>query len=141
MNMKPAPLRYFLSLATLLLMLFGAQPLQAADAVNVQQAQSLVSQGALLLDVREPDEYAGEHAPNAILIPLAQIGSRMQEIAAYKNKPVVVMFHSGRRSAQAAQLLQDGGFSQVSSVEGGIVAWKAAGLKLVTEPASGGAPK
>jgi rhodanese-related sulfurtransferase len=120
-----------LSLATLLCLLIGSQPSLAAGIVDAIRAQSMSRQGALLIDVREPDEYAAEHAPNALLIPLEQVSARMQEIAAYKDKPVVVMCHSGRRSAQAAQQLQDAGFSQVSSVAGGIVAWKKAGLEVV----------
>ncbi len=127
--------RFILSLVTALFMLFGAQQLQAAETVAAVQAQAMVKQGALLLDVREPDEFATEHAPKAQLIPLEQFSARMQEVAAYKDKPVVVMCRTGRRSAKAAQLLQDAGFSQVSSVEGGIEAWKKAGLEVVAEPA------
>ncbi len=133
--MKTATMKFILSLATLLCISFGSPSLQAADGVDVMQAQSMIRQGALLVDVREPDEYAKEHAPDATLIPLEQVSTRMQEIAAYKDKPVVVMCHTGRRSAKAAQLLQDAGFSEVSFVNGGIVAWKKAGLDVVAEHA------
>jgi rhodanese-related sulfurtransferase len=129
--MKSKSMRVFLSLTTLLCILFAVQQIQAAEEVDVIQAQSMSRQGALLLDVREPDEYAKEHAPNAMLIPLGQISSRMQEIAAYKDKPVDIMCHSGRRSAKAAKMLQEAGFRQVHSIRGGIVAWEKAGLKVV----------
>jgi rhodanese-related sulfurtransferase len=123
--------KIFWALAITLGMVFGVQQLQAADGVDVKQAQSMNMQGALLLDVREPEEYAAIHAPNAKLIPLGQLNARLQEIAAYKDKPVVVMCRSGRRSARAVSLLQEAGYSQVSNVKGGIQAWEQDGLEVV----------
>lgn len=108
-----------------------AQQLQAADGVDVKQAQSMSLQGALLLDVREPEEYSEVHAPNAKLIPLGELNARLQEIAAYKDKPIVVMCRSGRRSAKAVALLHEAGFTQASNVKGGIVAWAGDGLEVV----------
>src|SRR5664279_447280 len=79
----------------------AVQQLQAADGVDVKQAQIMNKEGALLLDVREPEEFSAGHAPNAKLIPLGQLGSRLQEIMPYKDKPIVVMCRSGRRSGIA----------------------------------------
>ncbi len=109
----------------------GMQQLQAADGVEAKQAQEMVRQGALLLDVREPEEYSAGHAPDAKLIPLGQLGARLQELSAYKDRPVVVMCRSGRRSAQAVELLQEAGFSRVSNLKGGINAWEGDGLAVV----------
>ncbi len=125
--------RIFWLLAIILATLFGVQQLQAADGVDVKQAQSMSKQGALLLDVREPEEYSAIHAPNAKLIPLGEVGARLKEIEAYKNKPVAVMCRSGRRSAKAVALLQEAGFSQVSNVQGGILAWEQAGLEVIKQ--------
>ncbi len=125
--------RIFWLLAITLATLFGVQQLQAADGVDVKQAQSMSKQGALLLDVREPEEYSAIHAPNAKLIPLGEVGARLKEIEAYKNKPVAVMCRSGRRSAKAVALLQEAGFSQVSNVQGGILAWEQAGLEVIKQ--------
>jgi len=119
------------ALAVLLVMVFGAQQLQASEGEGVKQAQSMVEQGALLLDVREPDEYAGVHVPNATLIPLGQLSLRMTEIAAYKDKPIMVICRSGRRSAKAVVLLQEAGYSKVSNVAGGMNAWEKQGLEVV----------
>jgi rhodanese-related sulfurtransferase len=91
------------------------------------------SQGALLLDVREPVEYAAIHAPNAKLIPLGEVGLRWKEIEAYKDKPVAVICRSGRRSAKAVAILQEAGFSQVSNVQGGIQEWEKAGLEVIKQ--------
>ncbi len=107
--------------------------LQASQGVDVKAAKSLSDQGALLLDVREPDEYAAIHAVNAKLIPLGEVGSRLQEIEAYKDKPVAVICRSGRRSAQAVSILKESGFTQVVNVEGGTTAWVQAGLDVIKQ--------
>lgn len=107
--------------------------LQASQGVDVKAAKTLSEQGALLLDVREPDEYAAVHAVNAKLIPLGQVGARLKEIEAYKDKPVAVICRSGRRSAQAVQILKEAGFTQVVNVEGGTSAWVNAGLEVIKQ--------
>ena len=107
--------------------------LQASQGVDVKAAKTLSEQGALLLDVREPDEYAAIHAVNAKLIPLGEVGARPKEIEAYKDKPVAVICRSGRRSAQAVSILKESGFTQVVNVEGGTTAWVQAGLEVVKQ--------
>lgn len=123
--------KLFWVLAIALGVTFGMQQLQAADGVEARQAQVMIRQGALLLDVREPDEYSAIHAPDAKLIPLGQVGARLQELSGYKDKPIVVMCRSGRRSAKAVALLQEAGFSRVSNLKGGINAWESDGLEVV----------
>jgi len=103
--------------------------------VDVKQAATMQAQGALLLDVRQPDEYQEFRAPNSMLLPLGLLQSRMGEISRYKDKPVAVICHSGRRSARAVKQLQEAGFTQAVSVDGGMVSWAAAGL-----PVERGAP-
>lgn len=107
--------------------------LHAGQGVDVKAAKSMSDQGALLLDVREPDEYAAVHAVNAKLIPLGEVGARLKEIEAYKDKPVAVICRSGRRSAQAVSLLKESGFTQVVNVEGGTSAWVQAGLDVIKQ--------
>lgn len=109
------------------------QQLQAGQGVDVQTAQRMNAQGALLLDVREPAEYAAVHAANAQLMPLGVVGMRLKELEAYKDKPVAVICRSGRRSAQAVALLQEAGFTQVVNVQGGTNAWEQAGLAVVRQ--------
>jgi len=127
--------KIIVGLVILLAALLGMQQLyashQASDGVDVRQAQFMHGQGALLLDVREPDEYAAVHVRGATLIPLGQLESRLAEIAAYKDKPVLAMCHSGYRSSRAVNKLREAGFTRVSNVSGGIVAWQKAGLAVV----------
>jgi rhodanese-related sulfurtransferase len=99
--------------------------------IDVQQGKSMKAQGALLLDVREPEEYEQGHAPGSVLIPLGQLKTRLQEIRAFDAKPVVVICRSGRRSAQAADMLSQAGFTAVYNVQGGMNAWEAAALPII----------
>ncbi len=116
---------------TVLLGVFGWNQLQAAQGIDVTQAQTMQQQGALLLDVREPSEYAEVHAPNVTLIPLGELSARLNEIAPFKDKPIAVMCRSGKRSAKAVALLEAAGYSQVSNVSGGMNAWQDAGLAVL----------
>ena len=131
--MKSSNAKFILSLTMLFCVALGAQQVYAATDVDidVKQAQTMNIQGALLLDVREPDEYSEVHASNATLIPLGQLATRLDEIASYKDKPIVVMCRSGKRSAKAVHLLQQAGYTHVSNVTGGIVAWEKADLSVV----------
>ncbi len=100
-------------------------------AVDAKQGAAMQKQGALLLDVREQDEYAAVHAPGSTLIPLGQLSSRLAEIQQYKNKPIAVVCRSGGRSARGVELLRNAGFTQAVNVEGGMNAWEGAGLPVI----------
>lgn len=114
----------------------GIAPFMAAPAaaevrsVDVQRGKALKDQGAILLDVREPHEYAQAHVPGSIPVPLGQLGSRLQEIRALGDRPVAVICQSGRRSAIAAETLDKAGFTGVHNIQGGMIAWEKAGLPL-----------
>ncbi|HSN17315.1 MAG TPA: rhodanese-like domain-containing protein [Gammaproteobacteria bacterium] len=85
-------------------------------------AHALVTeQGAILLDVREPWEYAQVHVEGSRHIPMGQVPGRLGELdpaARY-----VVMCHHGGRSQQVAQFLSSRGYTQVANLAGGIDAW------------------
>ena len=86
-------------------------------------AHRLVASGAVLVDVRTPEEYAARHIEGAINIPVDAIESRIAEVS--KNdtsKPVVVYCHSGNRAGRAKKILTDHGYSQVTNL-GGIDDW------------------
>jgi adenylyltransferase/sulfurtransferase len=75
----------------------------------------------LLLDVREPNEHKIARIEGAKLIPLREFPSRMAEFE--KDAEIVIHCHSGMRSAQAVQLMQEAGFERVFNLAGGIDAW------------------
>jgi len=72
------------------------------------EAKRLVSEGALLLDVRSPGEFAGGHLEGALNVPVGDIGGRAADLAK-KGKPIVVYCASGMRSGSAARTLKQAG--------------------------------
>ncbi len=98
-------------------------------SITPADLQRLTSEGGCqVIDVREPVEHAEEHILGTLLIPLAQLESRCGEID--KDKAVVVLCRAGTRGQQAQAKLQAKGFGDVKNLEGGILAWKAAGLPI-----------
>jgi hydroxyacylglutathione hydrolase len=79
----------------------------------------------LLLDVREPEEYAHGHIPGAVNLPQAEMATRLAEIP--RDRPVQVVCQSGYRSLRSAQFLRQMGYDQVANVVGGTAAWRAGG--------------
>ena len=102
-----------------------------ADSIGTLEATRLMNQpGALVLDVREPAEFASGHLPRARHIPLRELGKRMDEIARFKEKPVIVTCRSGARSGSACRKLKNAGFTQVYNLKGGVPAWEQASLPV-----------
>ncbi len=83
---------------------------------------------AVILDVREPEEYAHGHVPGAVSLPQADLASRLDEVP--RDRPMMLVCQRGMRSYRAAQFLVQMGIDQVASVKGGTVAWRAAGKPL-----------
>lgn len=81
-----------------------------------------------VLDVREQWEYDEGHIPGITLIPMAEISNRLSEIPT--DQEVIVTCRTGNRSSQVADFLRQQGFNNIHNMEGGIVAWEAAGLPV-----------
>ncbi len=100
------------------------------ELISPQEASALsIEKKAIILDVREDNEWNAAHIPGAIHIPLAQINNRLSELQSYKNSAVITQCRSGARSAKALDILKSAGFTQVKNMEGGLIAWNKAGLK------------
>ncbi len=95
------------------------------DRITPLEANSRLEQGAVLVDVREQDEWNAVHAPNSTLIPLSEFQARYSEMP--KKKSIIFICAGGVRSAQAAQFAEQHGYT-VANLEGGINAWIASGL-------------
>jgi rhodanese-related sulfurtransferase len=94
------------------------------DTVSPKEAAAMHSDNkAVIVDVREDDEWNEHHIHGAIHIPLAQLNARLSELEPYKNSPVITQCRSGKRSAQAQLALKSAGFSKVYNMNGGIQAW------------------
>ena len=99
-------------------------------AVSPQQAAQMQSdKNAVIVDVREKDEWNTGHIAGAIHIPLSEISNRVTELTKYQNQPVITQCRSGVRSAKAADILAKSGFTNVHNMDGGLNAWQKADLK------------
>ncbi|MCB1481639.1 MAG: rhodanese family protein [Rhodobiaceae bacterium] len=99
--------------------------------ITPADAKKLVDAGALLVDIREPDEHAREHIPGAKLIPLSRISSGLPHTGEAKT----VIFHcrSGGRTQAAVDHLRPVDADEVYILDGGMMAWKAAGFATVID--------
>jgi rhodanese-related sulfurtransferase len=94
-------------------------------------ATTLIShEDAMVLDVREDQEYRGGHILNSVHIPLSQLKGRLPELDKHKGRTVIVGCRSGHRSGRASGMLRKHGFERVYNLEGGILAWENANLPL-----------
>jgi rhodanese-related sulfurtransferase len=111
--------------------MFGSR---SVPSVSVQEANERLSDPTadpLLVDVRNPDEFAQARVPGSILMPLPFFASRFAELPA--DREILVICQTGNRSSTATAYLLGNGFGRASNVAGGIVAWYRAGLPIVTE--------
>ncbi|MCU1583633.1 MAG: hypothetical protein JWM49_189 [Microbacteriaceae bacterium] len=99
-------------------------------SVDTVEAMARSASGTWLLDVREQSEWDLGHSPLAHLIPLSELGGRLEEIPT--GEQVLVVCRSGARSLRAAGALIGAGFNAVN-VSGGMLAWSEAGGELVAE--------
>ena len=102
----------------------------AINEISVKELTTLVENGSLVVDVREPDEYESGHIPGAILVPLSTVLSNTSEFES--DETVYVVCRSGGRSMQACEMLHDVGISNVVNVAGGTMGWISLGNEIVT---------
>jgi len=123
-------------LAGLALVVAGCGGGSSSDArvalLSPTEASALVESGEVeVLDVRTPEEYATGHIEGAKLVDFYEpdFAQRIDELD--RGEEYVVYCRSGNRSSQATALMAEQGFTDVNDVDGGIVAWEAAGLPVV----------
>ncbi len=102
----------------------------SVQEISVNDLVDLVESGSLVVDVREPDEYASGHIPGAILVPLSTVLQNSGEFLS--EDTVFVVCRSGGRSMQACELLHDNGIVNVVNVAGGTMGWISLGNEVVT---------
>jgi hydroxyacylglutathione hydrolase len=103
------------------------------DDLTVPDAPAWLDQTrALVVDVREPVEYAGGHVPGAVSIPQADLALHLEELP--RDRDLLVVCEGGTRSARAARFLKQTGFSRVTNLVGGTGAWRRAGLPTERQP-------
>ncbi len=108
--------------------LFGGVP-----ETHPQEATDLMAGGALMVDIREADEWEEVRIPEAEFRPLSEINEWYEDLP--RDRTVILQCRSGNRSAMAtAALIRQAGMDNVVNLAGGIVAWHQAGLPIDLQP-------
>lgn len=115
------PMLFKIALAIVVLAVVALWLVQKAGTISGAQARQLVDQGARLVDVRSPEEYAGGHIDGAVNIPVGQIEARASELGD-KHGSIVVYCRSGARSSRAKAALESAGFTAVENL-GAMSSW------------------
>lgn len=115
-----------------------------ADGISWIEARALADRvkrepGPVIVDVRGPDEFHGPlgHVANALNLPVGELPQRLMEINALKDKPIILVCRTDKRSATAAALLRGSGFHDVHVLRGGMEQWNENGLPVERRTASG----
>ena len=98
------------------------------EDISAEQGHQMVEDGALLLDVREADEWAAGHAPEAVWIPMGEVEARLDELP--RDRRIVAICRAGARSHTVAAALLGAGFDVVN-LDGGMRAWAADDFDVV----------
>ena len=121
----------WLAVAGLLIYSFLGSRLRGFASVNPARATQLINrEDAVVLDVREDNEYRDGHIVNSLHIPVSYLKDRLKDLEKYREKPIIVGCRSGQRSSQACAMLKKQGFNAVYNLSGGIMAWKNDNLPL-----------
>jgi len=103
--------------------------------IGAEEAQQLLAEGALLLDVREHDEWSAGHAMAAEFLPLGDVPAAMHRLP--RDRRIVAICRSGARSGRITEFLNRQGFDVVN-LSGGMQAWAAAGYDVRTDDGADG---
>ena len=119
-------------LVTIALFFYG-ESRRSGLSLTPQAAINMVnSQGAVILDVRNDQEYKQGHVVDALSIPASKIESRIKELEAYRDKPVIIVCKMGQQSGSVGKQLRKQGFEQVYRMSGGMTEWSHMQLPLVS---------
>lgn len=113
--------------------LFGMQQQMTTSVKNISakelHAQMKNDKQLLVIDVRSPEEYAQDgHIPGSRLLPLPQLGQRMNELP--KDRPLAMVCRSGNRSGVACEQLAAQGYTNLQNLSGGMMGWQMANLPV-----------
>ena len=93
--------------------------------ISIDESKKLINDGevTLILDVRNEDEFAEGHLKNAIQIPVKELKENLSDIEKFKDELVLVYCRSGKRSAEAVDILKENSFKNLVHMKDGISKW------------------
>lgn len=105
---------------------------QGGAAISPSNLVTLVNrEGAVIIDVRDGKEFGNGHIAGAVNVPASSIDSRIGDLLAYKEKPVVLVCKMGQHAGAAGRKLKAQGFENVRRLSGGMAEWTASNLPVV----------
>lgn len=104
---------------------------QGGSGVSPSQLVSLINQGAIVVDVRNPDQFAHGHIVDATNIPIGGLADGIAKVKKAKKKPVVTCCDAGVTSSKAASVLRKAGYDKVFVLKGGLQAWQRENMPTV----------
>jgi len=126
----------FIAVAIMLIWNIIGDAIQGLESVIPLQAVNLINHdNALILDVRESNEFESGHIINALHIPVGGLGNNLAKLEKYRQQPIVIGCASGNRSSHACRILKKNGFEKVYNLKGGMLAWQSAGLPVTKNTA------
>ena len=122
----------FTFLATSTLFILGCTANAAGSSVTLEEARTALDKSsAIVIDIRETSEHATGVAKGARLIPMGQLGKRLNELPKPGEQPLLIICNTQNRSAKIVEQLQAAGFSNASYVQGGMSQWASRGWTMV----------
>lgn len=103
----------------------GFAQVEPGEAVRLMNHEE-----AVVIDVRESNEYAQGHILNALHIPVGSIHDQLGKLEKYRERTLILSCQSGHRSAHACRILKKNGFEHIYNMRGGMAAWQNANLPL-----------
>ncbi len=118
--------------ALLLALFVRNEVARGGRSVSAQELVNLVNRdGAVVIDVRDANEFSQGHIVDAVNVPHAAIAGRLAELGKYKEKPVVLACKMGQHAGSAGTVLRKAGFANVARLRGGVAEWRNQNLPLV----------
>lgn len=120
----------FLAASTLYIL--GCTANAAGSSVTLEEARTALDKSsAIVIDIRETSEHATGVAKGARLIPMGQLGKRLNELPKPGEQPLLIICNTQNRSSKIVEQLQAAGFTNASYVQGGMSQWAARGWTMV----------
>ena len=119
--------------ASAIAVMFYELRLRAQDATHVSAADAvrLINKGALVIDIRKPDEFESGHIVNARNVPIDRMQKGEENVHKQKSKILLAVCADGSIAGRAVSYLRKAGFENAFSLKGGIAGWRADNLPLV----------
>ena len=108
------------------------EKLRGYSSISPAESTTMINRdSAILIDVRESNEYSTGHIINSMHIPLSSLKGRLNELEKHKANKIIMACRSGSRSSHACAILKKAGFEHVFNLSGGVMAWESANLPLI----------